>query len=107
MRENIARAPRAYGRFWTGVFKDAVREGFIRSDLDPRLTRLLLVGSISWMADWYNPNGPSSPEEIAEAVLRLFLEGAAVDRKQLAARLGAPPGQPRTRRKMANRPAAD
>jgi AcrR family transcriptional regulator len=88
MRENIASAPRAFARLWTAVFKDAVKQGFIRPDYDPRLTRMLLIGSISWMADWYKPNGPSGPEEIADAVIHLFFRGAAVDHASVAKRLG-------------------
>jgi AcrR family transcriptional regulator len=88
MRENVASAPRAFARLWTDVFKDAVKQGFIRPDYDPRLIRMLLIGSISWMADWYKPNGPSGPEEIADAVIHLFFRGAAVDHASVAKRLG-------------------
>jgi len=98
MRDRIARVPRAYGRFWTGLFKDAVRDGFLKADLDPRLTRLLLIGSISWMADWYKGDGPSGPDEIADSVLRLFFEGAAVDRDLIATRLGPKKRHVRRRR---------
>jgi AcrR family transcriptional regulator len=88
MRANISRAPRAFARLWTNVFMEAVKEGFIRADYDPRLTRMLVIGSISWMADWYKPDGPSGAEEIADAVIRLFFDGAAVDHAGAAERLG-------------------
>ncbi len=51
------------------------------------------------MADWYKPYGPSSPEEIADALIRLFLEGAVVDRALVDERLGASKHPLRTRRK--------
>jgi AcrR family transcriptional regulator len=104
MRETISREPRSYARLWTTRFKAAVKDGFIRPDLDPRLTRMLLIGSISWMADWYKPYGPSSPEEIADALIRLFLEGAVVDRALVDERLGASKHPPRTRRKRVVEP---
>ena len=101
MRANISLEERAFGRFWTSIFKRAVKQGFIRADLDARLTRLLLVGSIYWMPDWYKREGPSSAEEIADAAVRLFLEGAAVDDRQMSARLGSPKRGQQPRRKFA------
>jgi hypothetical protein len=77
LNERNKRDARSYARFWTQVFNEAVRDGHLRDDLDSRLTRLLIVGSITWMNEWYKPKGASSPEDIASALIDLFFKGAA------------------------------
>jgi len=77
LNERNKRDARSYARFWTQVFNEAVRDGHLREDLDSRLTRLLIVGSITWMNEWYKPKGASSPEDIASALIDLFFKGAA------------------------------
>ncbi|MDB5714826.1 MAG: transcriptional regulator, TetR family [Sphingomonadales bacterium] len=101
MRDRIAHEARAFARYWTTILEAAMQEGFLRPDLDLRLTRLLLIGSISWMADWYKNDGPARPDEIADAVLRLFFNGVAVDRDAIVGRI-APP-KPAARRRAASR----
>jgi TetR/AcrR family transcriptional regulator, cholesterol catabolism regulator len=90
MRERIVQVPRTYGRFWHGLIQAAQEAGAIRPELDARLLRLLLIGSMSWMADWYKPDGASKPEEIADTLLSMFLEGAAVDRRAAGRRIARP-----------------
>jgi AcrR family transcriptional regulator len=92
MRDHIAEAAaRRYARFWHKLIEEEIRAGVLRKDFEPRLLRLLLIGSISWMADWYNPKGASSPETIAATIARLFLEGAGTSatRKSNATNPGA------------------
>ncbi len=69
-------APRAFARLWQGVIDEAVESGDLRGDISARLLRLLLLGSIAWIPDWFKPKGPNSPEEISDALVALFLEGA-------------------------------
>ncbi|MGK2909163.1 MAG: TetR/AcrR family transcriptional regulator [Sphingobium sp.] len=97
MRDRIAHEARAFARDWTKILEAAIREGFLRPDLDLRLTRLLIIGSISWMADWYKDDGPARPDEIADAVLRLFFDGVAVDRDAIVGRIAPPKAAGRRR----------
>lgn len=69
-------APRSFAKLWQEVIDAAIESGDLRTDIPPRLLRLLLIGSLAWMPDWYKPKGANNPEEIANALTTLFLEGA-------------------------------
>ena len=67
--------PRAYGRFWQGMLNDAQMSGEIRSDLNSKLLRLLLIGSTIYALDWFKPEGQYSPTEIADVLAEMFFFG--------------------------------
>jgi AcrR family transcriptional regulator len=45
----------AYGRIWQELFAEAIADGQIRADLDPRMARLLVMGALNWAAEWWDP----------------------------------------------------
>ena len=94
MRERVAKYPRIYALLWNKIIEDARNEGFLRPDLDPRLMRLLLIGSITWMGEWYKSTGPSTPADISQTLIRLFFEGASADRDLVERRIAASPPPP-------------
>lgn len=48
-----------YGRIWRRLFDDAVADGEIRADLDPRMAQLLALGALNWTAEWWDPRRAS------------------------------------------------
>ena len=48
-----------YGRIWRRLFDDALADGEIRSDLDPRMAQLLALGALNWTAEWWDPRRAS------------------------------------------------
>lgn len=44
----------AYGRIWQKLFTNALADGELRGDLDPRTARLLVMGALNWAAEWYD-----------------------------------------------------
>jgi TetR/AcrR family transcriptional regulator, cholesterol catabolism regulator len=42
----------SYGRVWRRLFDNALAEGQIRADLDPRYAQLLVLGALNWAAEW-------------------------------------------------------
>lgn len=69
-------APRGYGNYWRGILEGARQAGELRTDLNPTVLRLLLLGSITWILEWYKPDGALSPNDIADEVTSLFFDGA-------------------------------
>jgi TetR/AcrR family transcriptional regulator, cholesterol catabolism regulator len=49
----------AYGAIWRRLFDNAAADGQLRSDLDPRMAQLLVLGSLNWTAEWWNPRRSS------------------------------------------------
>jgi AcrR family transcriptional regulator len=59
----------AYGRIWQGLFADALADGEINPGLDVRLARMLVMGALSWAAEWWNPRRGSVEAIVANAQL--------------------------------------
>lgn len=68
-------ALREFEGVWVEQLTEGVRRGVFRSDLDPRLTYRLLR-DILWMpVRWHRPGGQWTPEQVAEAFLKLVFNG--------------------------------
>lgn len=80
LAERHREAQRAYGATWRRLIEDAARAGAVRSDLDLRTTRLLLLGAMNWSIEWYDPIGPVSPEALAAQLTTIVMDGLRADR---------------------------
>lgn len=65
---------RAYADFWSELLEEGRAAGEIRSDLNPKLVRMLLFGTMNWAVEWYRPNG-NSATEIAAVASEMILSG--------------------------------
>jgi AcrR family transcriptional regulator len=59
-----------------GVVEDGMRDGSIAPG-DPLLVTFTLAGALNWIARWYDPKGPLSPEEIADGCVATLVNGLA------------------------------
>lgn len=57
----------AYGRIWQRLFTEAVAEGELRDDIDPRMARLLVIGALNWAAEWWNSSRGSVDAVVSTA----------------------------------------
>ena len=57
----------SYGRLWRRLFDNALAEGQIRADLDPRYAQLLVLGALNWAAEWRDPRRDSVDGIVANA----------------------------------------
>jgi AcrR family transcriptional regulator len=74
IRERLQRTQKSVGRYWASLLADAQRAGAIRQDLDLPATRMLILGSLNWVAEWYHPGG-LSPEELGRHATAILLDG--------------------------------
>jgi len=63
-----------YERIFRGLVQTAIREG-VFGDMDEKFAALLILSSINWIYQWYRPDGPMSPEEIARRITDLLFNG--------------------------------
>ena len=49
----------SYGRMWRRLFDNALADGQIRADLDPRYAQLLVLGALNWAVEWRDPRRDS------------------------------------------------
>ncbi|MEV4144440.1 TetR/AcrR family transcriptional regulator [Amycolatopsis sp. NPDC049691] len=74
-----------YGDIWRKLVQEIADAGLLRADLDARVARMMILGALSWAAEWWNPrrgtldqvvktaqsmarHGLGTPEAVADAV---------------------------------------
>lgn len=62
----------AYMDLWQDLLSAAQADGAIRADLDTHVLRPLLLGSLNWSVEWYDPTQRPVREIAAQAVDMLF-----------------------------------
>jgi hypothetical protein len=65
----LRRLRRRYERLWEEIVGD------LPGAADPRFARLLVLSAANWTYTWYRPEGPLSPEEVADRFTDLLLAG--------------------------------
>lgn len=68
------RARREVLRHLEALVGDAVRAGQVRS-VDERVVAFSILGMANWIAWWYRPGKDPAPEQVAEEMARLVLDG--------------------------------
>ena len=58
---------------WEELVADAAAAGQIRTDLPLGVFRHLLIGALIWLPEWYNPKGTYSFDDVADAIMTIFL----------------------------------
>lgn len=64
-----------YGKTLLAIIEEGVTGGVFRSDLDPRLVMLGILGMYNWIHRWYVPGGRNSLTEIGGAFAAMVLSG--------------------------------
>ena len=64
----------AYERMFRDIVREGIREGTL-ADVDEKFATLLILSSINWIYQWYRPDGPMTPEEIARKLTDMLLNG--------------------------------
>lgn len=68
------RAKRAVLDHLVAMVDDAMRAGALRA-VDEHVAVFFLLGAVNWVAWWYEPGGRLSPEQLADAMVALALDG--------------------------------
>jgi AcrR family transcriptional regulator len=74
-REKLWVGRRRLNREVEQIIAQGIADGSIRG-LDPIVLSFSLFGAFNWITTWYRPNGPMSPESIAERFMEIFAHGA-------------------------------
>jgi AcrR family transcriptional regulator len=73
-RESYLAMRDAYEGLFRGLVREGVEAGVFR-ECNPATTTRAILGMCSWLAVWYRPGGPLSPESIAREFMELILKG--------------------------------
>ncbi|HEV7186243.1 MAG TPA: TetR/AcrR family transcriptional regulator [Leifsonia sp.] len=69
---------RAFDRAVADLVVEARDEGSLRADIDPSIVSRLLFGMINSIVEWYRPDGPETPADLASDILTIALDGLRV-----------------------------
>ncbi|HEY8347053.1 MAG TPA: TetR/AcrR family transcriptional regulator [Symbiobacteriaceae bacterium] len=72
--EAAAALRREYEDLLARVIRQGVESGEFRP-VDEKCARLLVLGALNWTYEWYDPEGPLGPEEIAKRFADIVVEG--------------------------------
>lgn len=59
-------------------FRELIRQGIAEGSIvpcDPKLAAFAMAGALSWIGRWYLPDGPLTPEQIADQCISLLTRG--------------------------------
>lgn len=75
-RKQFRAMKREIDRAMRRLIEEGVADGSIHAP-DVRLTAFTLAGALNWIARWYDPAGPASAAEIADAMVETLISGLA------------------------------
>lgn len=56
IRKRQAAEEKKYGAIWRDLLRLAIEAGEVRADLDPYIAQMLVMGTINWAAEWWQPD---------------------------------------------------
>jgi AcrR family transcriptional regulator len=80
---------RGYKRKIDRRLRAFIQEGIADGSIvpcDPKLAAFAIAGALNWICIWYEPEGPLSPEEIANQFARTLTQGLAARSRRSKAR---------------------
>ena len=75
LRDHHMQQERDYAAIFADLLAEAGREGLLRPGLNPSVVRMLVMGALTWVAEWYDPAGAMTPDDIADELMRILMSG--------------------------------
>ncbi len=75
LRDRHMRQEREYAAIFAGLLDEAQKKGLLRTGLDLSVVRMLVLGALTWVAEWYDSDGPMTPDDIADEMMRVLTGG--------------------------------
>ena len=75
-RASVVRMRDEYESTLKGLIEEAQGAGDLRSDVDAKYLTLALLSVINWTIFWLRPNGRLTPEQLADLLSDIYLQGA-------------------------------
>jgi TetR/AcrR family transcriptional regulator, cholesterol catabolism regulator len=77
LRDQHMKQEREYAAIFAGLLQEAQKKGLLRSGFDLSVVRMLAMGALTWVAEWYDPDGPMTPDDVADELMRVLTGGIA------------------------------
>ncbi len=73
-RDEVRQERRRFQRMFAGIIQEGIEQGCFQVT-NLKLVTFAILGSANWVARWYSPDGPFTPDEISEAFCELIFRG--------------------------------
>jgi TetR/AcrR family transcriptional regulator, cholesterol catabolism regulator len=75
---DVVENARQYGNLLTDIIREGQESGEFRTDLDPRIAMLGIVGMCNWTHRWYREGDGMSLPEIGDEFMAMITEGLVI-----------------------------
>jgi AcrR family transcriptional regulator len=66
---------REFDRRLSALVQDAIDDGDLRGDLDPKVVTRLLFGMVNSLTEWFRPGGTRRVQQVADTLVALAFDG--------------------------------
>jgi len=77
LRDRHMRQEREYAAIFAGLLDEAQKKGLLRPGFDLSVVRMLVLGALTWVAEWYDADGSMTPDHVADELMRVVTGGIA------------------------------
>lgn len=79
-RDEFLEMERDYQAIWERMICDGIADGVLDRDLRPRIAGFAIVGLCNSLHKWYRPDGGLRPDEVADLIARMTVDGICSQR---------------------------
>ena len=77
LRDRHMQQEREYAAVFAKLLREAHKQGLLRDGYNLSVVRMLVLGALTWVAEWYDPDGPMTPDDVADELMRVVTRGIA------------------------------
>ena len=77
LRDRHMQQEREYAAIFAGLLEEAHKKGLLQPGFDLSVVRMLVLGALTWVAEWYDPDGSMTPDDVADELMRVVTGGIA------------------------------
>lgn len=70
---------KSYSQYFDKIIHEGIQKR-VFGQVDVRMVRLIILGALNWIQEWYDQSGPQSAEEISEAYASYLLKMLMIDK---------------------------
>jgi len=77
LRDRHMQQEREYAAIFAGLLEEAHKKGLLQPGFDLSVVRMLVLEALTWVAEWYDPDGAMTPDDVADELMRVVTGGIA------------------------------
>jgi AcrR family transcriptional regulator len=79
LRDHHMQQERDYAAIFAKLLREAHKQGLLREGFNLSVVRMLVLGALTWVAEWYDPDDSMTPGDIVDVLMKVLTGGIAKD----------------------------